>query len=75
MSSTRNIPGPDSQDLVDNIMELKMKILNAPLSSTPPGQHAVHKSMTPISTVVGGPEGGDDGPSNEDSDHDDNDDS
>ena len=72
MSSTRNIPGPNSQDLVDNIMELKMKILNAPLSSTPPGQHAVHKSMTPISTVVGGPEGGDDGHSNEDSDHDDN---
>ena len=74
MSSTRNIPGPNSQDLVDNIMELKMKILNAPLSSTPPGQHAVHKSMTPISTVVGGPEGGDDGHSNEDSDHDDNED-
>ena len=75
MSSTRDTPGSlDTQDLVDSIMELKMMTANAPLSSTPAGQYTVHKSMTPISTVVGGPGGGDDGPSDDDSDHDDDDD-
>ena len=33
---------------------------NAALTSTPAGQYTVHKSMKPISSVVGGPGGGGD---------------
>merc|ERR1712115_486399 len=61
----------ETPDYIDRVVKLKMATAHAALSSKLAGQHTVQKSMTPISTVVGRPDGGDDDPSDDDSDDDD----
>merc|ERR1712240_671687 len=45
----------DTPELVDEIMNGKMMTSNAPLVSTPAGQHTVKESMEPISSYVCAP--------------------
>merc|ERR1712115_128815 len=63
----------DIPDFMDKIAKIQHDATHAPLKSTLAGEHAVSKSMVPISAYIGEPDGGDDYPSDDDSDYDDDD--
>ena len=48
----RNTRRLDTPELMDETMNVKMMTSNAPLVSTPAGQHTVKESMEPISSYV-----------------------
>merc|ERR1712041_31674 len=56
----------DIPDFMDKIAKIQMDATHAALSSTRAGEYAVAKSMAPISTFVGRPDGGDDDPNDDD---------